>query len=383
MASALGIRIHGRYPVRRIAVLGSTGSIGVQALEVIRDSADLELHSILCSSSVGMITEQARDFDPGRVCVVNPPAGSECRGFITGPDSLEAAIDGADMVLNAIVGSQGLRASLLAAADDIPLALANKESLVVGGELLQDHISAGMVIPVDSEHSTVFRCLRGEDLTPGEILLTASGGSLRDVPLSELDSADPATVLAHPTWDMGARITVDSATMVNKAFEVIEAGWLFPGIPVDVVIHPQSVVHSLVRLTDGAWKALLGTPDMKIPVQYALAWPAGTLERISGDSPLDWGELSFEPVERRRYPAFGTVLDAGESGGTSPAVANASDEVAVGAFLEGRISFGGIGRIIERVLSRHTPAGISCLDDVLEADRWARDVASGEVANEC
>ncbi len=369
--------------MKRVAVLGSTGSIGVQALEVISGTDELELHSILCAKRADLLGSQARRFRPSKACIVDPPEGCDCSGFITGQDSLEAAIGGADIVLNAIVGSEGLRASLLTAQIGIPLALANKESLVVGGELLRKHISAGSVIPVDSEHSTVFRCLQGEERPADRILLTASGGSLRDVPLERIETATPSEVLEHPTWNMGARITVDSATMVNKAFEVIEAGWLFPGIPVGVLLHPQSVVHSLVRLEDGSWKALLGTPDMKIPIQYALLWPSGGLKRISHDSPLDWTELAFEPLDALRYPAFGIVLCAGESGGTCPAVANAADEVAVEAFLDGRILFGGIGEIIDSVLSDHVPGKITCLQDVLEADRWARTEAGKAVEKRC
>jgi 1-deoxy-D-xylulose-5-phosphate reductoisomerase len=369
--------------MRRVAVLGSTGSIGVQALELISSSKELELHSILCARSLDALEGQIREYSPRTACITDPPPGSATAGLVTGPDSLEAAIEGADIVLNAIVGSTGLSASILTASSGIPLALANKESLVVGGELLARFIASGMVVPVDSEHSTVFRCIRGEDSPVEEILLTASGGSLRDVPLEDLPSAGPGQVLAHPTWDMGARITVDSATMVNKAFEVIEAGWLFPGITVGVVMHPQSIVHSLVRLGDGAWKALMGNPDMKLPIQYALAWPDCSLEEVSSDRPCDWGELSFGPLDHGRYPAFGTVLQAGSQGGTCPAVVNAADEVAVGMFLDGRIGFGDIGRILDTVLSMHDPSPVTCLEDVTEADSWARETAATEAARIC
>jgi 1-deoxy-D-xylulose-5-phosphate reductoisomerase len=369
--------------MKRVAVLGSTGSIGVQALDVIRGSDRLTVHSLLCRSNVGLIASQSEEFDSALACVTDPPPGSDTRGMVTGAGALEAAVDGADMVLNAIVGSQGLRASLMAMDRDIPLALANKESLVVGGELLRDFLAAGSVVPVDSEHSTVYRCLMGEESPAGRIVLTASGGPLRTIPLDGIENASPADVLAHPTWEMGSRITVDSATMANKGFEVIEAGWLFPGIPVSVLVHPQSVVHSLVRLGDGSWKALLGSPDMRVPIQFALLHPDGGTSRISDDSPLDWGELTFEPLDGRRYPAFTAVMAAGQDGGTAPAVANAADEVAVQAFLEERIQFGGIARVIESVLSAHRRSEVTCLDDVLRADEWARREAAGMTGGKC
>jgi 1-deoxy-D-xylulose-5-phosphate reductoisomerase len=365
-----------------VAVLGSTGSIGVQALEVIDRSPELELYSVLCRSRGDLLNRQIDRYRPSAAFVTYPPEGYT-GSALTGPDSLERAVEGADIVLNGIVGSDGLRASLLAVEKDKPLALANKESLVVGGELLRDFISRGRLVPVDSEHSTVFRCLAGEERPVSRILLTASGGSLRNLPLDEVASATPAEVLAHPTWEMGPRITVDSASMVNKAFEVLEAGWLFPGIPAGVVLHTSSIVHSLVRLADGSWKALLGTPDMRIPVQFALLWPSGHLERISDDSPLDWPELTFAPLDNERYPAFGLVLRAGEEGGTAPAVANAADEVAVEAFLDEKILFGDIPGIIEEVLSTHDSRPLCSIEDVTDADSWARRTAARIVEEKC
>jgi len=367
--------------LKRVAVLGSTGSIGIQALEVISESPQLVLHSILCNSRTDILDRQIEEYEPSSAYVIESPkdySGSA----LSGRDVFQRAIDGADLVLNAIVGSAGLRASLLTAQNGLTLALANKESLVVGGELLREFIASGRVIPVDSEHSTIFRCLAGEHNASG-IILTASGGSLRDCPLENIGSATPSEVLNHPTWEMGARITVDSASMVNKAFEIIEAGWLFPGIPIDVVMHPQSIVHSFVLLEDGSWKALMGQPDMRIPIQYALKWPESDLSRISNDSPLDWKELTFKALESRRYPAFGSVVQASKDGGTSPAVANASDEIAVKAFLEGRIDFGTIASVIEAVLAKHDRGPISCFEDVLEADRWAREAAEEVVRSAC
>lgn len=361
---------------RRIAVLGSTGSIGVNALSVIERSPSLALHSIYCGSSLGSLTAQARRYRPSLAGIARPPQGVVPEGILAGPENLERLLQGADMVLNAIVGSAGLEASLLAQGMGIPLALANKESLVAGGELLRRHLSEGLVIPVDSEHSTVFRCLRGEDRPPRGIVLTASGGALREMPLASLRSATVQQVLAHPSWSMGARITVDSATMVNKAFEVTEARLLFPGVPVQVVVHPESVVHSLVETADGAWKALLGLPDMAVPISYALHWPDLEMPApATEESPLSWGALHFRPVEPERYPAYCAALDACEAGGTAPAAVNAADEEAVRAFLKGRIPFGAISEVIRGVLERHLPTPVDSYETFLEADSRARQLA--------
>lgn len=368
--------------IRKVAVLGSTGSIGTRALEIIQESPELELHSLLCNRNLDLLLKQKEQYYPSVTAIASPPG--ECPdGVITGEGILQRVIEGADTVLNAIVGSAGLRASLICRDRRITLALANKESLVVGGELLRDHLNAGCIIPVDSEHSTIFRCLHGEHRPVRSITLTASGGSARDIPLEKLQTAGADDILNHPTWDMGARITVDSATMVNKAFEVIEARWLFGGIPIDVVVHPQSIVHSFVRLEDGSWKALLGRPDMKVPIQYALQYPDRELELISDDNPLDWGALEFSELDGRRYPAFNIVLQAGQDGKTWPAAANAADEVAVAAFLARRISFGDITTVIEDVLAGHKASEITDLETVLEADMESRIEAEKIVRKLC
>ncbi len=362
----------------RVAVLGSTGSIGRQALDVIARSPGLSVWSLLCASSVNLMLEQADTCAPRVMGAVRADAAPE--GVVCGRNALDACIRGADVVLNCIVGSAGLRASLICSRLGLPLALANKESLVVGGHLLQDHIDAGKVVPVDSEHSTVFRCLEGERQPPLAITLTASGGALRDTALDDLPDATPEQVLAHPNWDMGARITVDSATMVNKAFEVIEAGWLFGrGADIDAVIHPQSVIHSLVRLADGTWKALMGSPDMRVPIQYALRYPSGGLQPLETDRPQDWPDLRLRPLDPRRYPAFRLVREAARKGQSHPVAANAADEVAVRAFLQKRIRFGAIARVIGRVLERHSARDIPDIETLEEADAEARELAAAEV----
>ncbi len=357
-------------------MLGSTGSIGVQALAVIEGSPSLALHSLYCGSSLSTLREQAKRFDPPRAGIATLPEGADGAGLFVGREHLPGLIDGADMVLNAIVGSAGLEASLLTQEMGIPLALANKESLVVGGELLLPHLEKGLVIPVDSEHSTVFRCLAGEDRPPRRIVLTASGGALRDMPVHEIATASVERVLSHPNWSMGARITVDSASMVNKAFEVIEARRLFPGIPVEVVVHPESIVHSFIETADGAWKALMGTPDMGVPISFALHWPALDIpEAPGGDHPLSWGALHFHPVDLERYPAYAAVLSAYDTGGTAPAAANAADEEAVKAFLLNRIHFGAVSLVIAEVLERYDAVPVTGFDVLKNADSIARQLA--------
>jgi len=361
---------------RRVAVLGSTGSIGVQALAVIEKSPSLVLHSVYCGSSLSILREQVERYDPALAGIATLPAGADGTGLLVGREHIPGLIGGADMVLNAIVGSAGLEASLLAQEAGIPLALANKESLVVGGDLLLQHLGKGLVIPVDSEHSTIFRCLAGEHRPPARIVLTASGGALRDMPACELATASVERVLSHPNWSMGSRITVDSASMVNKAFEVIEARRLFPGIPVEVVVHPESIVHSLVETADGAWKSLMGTPDMGLPISYALHWPALDIpETRGGDHPLGWGALHFRRVDPGRYPAYAAVLAAYDTGGTAPAAANAADEEAVKAFLSKRIPFGAVSEVISGVLSRFDAVPVTGFDVLEKADSHARQLA--------
>lgn len=359
---------------RKVAVLGSTGSIGTQALEIIQRSSELELHSIVCGSSIKILEEQKRSFSPSYAASVSQ-----------GDESLilARAVEGADIVLNAVVGSAGLKASLLAQKLGVPLALANKESLVVGAPLLRRHLDRGLVIPVDSEHSTVFRCLQGEKRPVRRITLTASGGSLRDMPLDEIRNAPVRKVLNHPTWNMGGRITVDSASMVNKAFEVLEARALFPHIPIDAVIHRSSIVHSLVESADGAWKALMGFPDMKIPISWALHYPDLPIEPEASESPLDWGFLNFQPLEQERYPAFTAVLEAGDLGGTAPAAANAADEVAIEAFLNEEIPFGEIAEVIRTTVNSIETVPLESFSQLLEADRSARVRARKAVEKSC
>ena len=367
---------------RRVAVLGSTGSIGTQALEIIHNDPELRLHSLLCGSNTRLLAEQVRAYSP-EIAAASKPDGPPSPDIVTGEGALAEAIEGADIVLNAIVGSAGLRASLICAERGIPLALANKESLVVGGHLLRGAVESGTLIPVDSEHSTIFRCLKNAAGTAESVVLTASGGSARSIPLDIIEDAGAEKILAHPTWNMGARITVDSATMVNKAFEVVEAGWLFPGLEIGVTLHPQSLVHSFVRLKDGSWMCLMGEPDMKVPIQYALKFPGCDLKNIASDHPADWKALTFGELEEERYPCFKMVTEACGRGASYPAAVNAADEVAVDAFVRGIIPFGGIAEVIREVVQSHSPREVEDYGSIMEADREARDRAERKVKELC
>ncbi|MBC7097606.1 1-deoxy-D-xylulose-5-phosphate reductoisomerase [Candidatus Bipolaricaulota bacterium] len=376
-------------PPRRLAILGATGSIGTQAIEVVRGlrarGEPFEIKVLAAGRRVEELSSLAREFQVELVCVAGPEEAARARALlpkgikvVCGPEGLmqAAAWPGVDLVLNALVGARGLRATLAALQAGKTLALANKESLVVGGELVLAASRPGQIIPVDSEHAALmqlFSGVRREELARAWI--TASGGPFRDRRPEELWEVTPEQALAHPTWRMGPRITVDSATLVNKAFEVIEARYLF-GLEweeIGVVLHPQSIVHALLELSDGSLLAQLAPPDMRIPIRAALVHPARlpppparlTLPRLS---------LSFFELPRDRFPAFWAVLEAGRKGGTAPAAANAADEVLVDAFLSRRIPFPTIAEGIEEVLSRHSPAPCE-LSAVEEADAWAREEA--------
>lgn len=338
-------------------------------------------------SNTGLLAEQAGRFGVARVAV-----GEEaypCPEFPAGVrvDAGEEALvalasdPDVDLVVNALVGSSGLRPAAAAVGAGKRMAIANKESLVMAGEVLTRTASAtgSELIPVDSEHSSLLRCLRGT--TGGEaagLVLTASGGPLRDMPAEEIPDASVEEVLSHPTWDMGPKVTVDSATLVNKAMEVVEARWLFdvPFEDIDVVIHKESVVHSLVRLSDGSLLAHLGPPDMRVPIQYALFYPEAPEAAFEECGLADLGSLSFEAVAPERYPCFGLVLDAARRGGTAAAIAAAADETAVESFLERRIRYGEIYDVIAETLDSVGARPASGLDDILEAAAEAGEVAA-------
>lgn len=374
---------------KNVAVLGATGSIGQNALEVIAASEG-RLRAVTLSghSRLDLLAQQAREHRP-RTIVSTDTQASDAYAWgrlpgglrrLTGHDGLEAAAieDEVDIVLAAIVGSAGLRSTWAALEAGKTVALANKETLVMAGsvigELLQK--SGGQIIPVDSEHGAVHQALRcGEPREVHRIVLTASGGPFRTWPLTQLSQITVSEALDHPTWNMGPKITVDSATMMNKALEIIEARWLFdmPSEQIDVVIHPQSVVHSLVEYVDGSIMAQLSPPDMKLPIQYALEYP----HRTDGVAQrLDWSEtwrLDFEPPDPERFPAIELGHECAQRGGTCGAVLNAANEAAVQAFLDGEIHFTEIVPACRSVLQSHNFEPRPSLSRLIELDRWARE----------
>ena len=376
---------------RRLVILGSTGSIGRSTVTVLRDHPDrFAVRALAAHSNVDVLEEQYREFRPEYLCLVDPEAASELKSrlknepvsVVVGEDDMIqlTSLDEVDIVLNGIVGAAGLRASVKTVETGKKLALANKESLVAGGPLFAEICQREdpQILPVDSEHSAIWQALRsGRRTEVRNIILTASGGPFRTLPAERFDGITPDQALAHPTWNMGRKITVDSATLVNKGLEVLEAVILFGLEPsrIKVVVHPQSIVHSMVEYIDSSVIAQLSAPDMCLPIACALFWP----ERVtSGYGRLDWSdvrELSFEPPDFERFPALKLAYEVAEAGGTAPAIYNAANEVAVEGFLEGAVRFTEIADIVRMSLDEipidHRPE----LEDILETDRKARQVA--------
>jgi 1-deoxy-D-xylulose-5-phosphate reductoisomerase len=375
--------------VKRVLILGSTGSIGTQALEVIGAADGLQVAGLSAESSWERVLAQARDHGVPTVAVADADSAEQATAawggqVLAGEDGIRELIveSKPDLVLNAVVGAAGLGPTIVALTEGIDLALANKESLVIGGELVMALAEAtdARILPVDSEHSALFQLIGAEPPgTVDRLVLTASGGPFRG--RTDLSEVTAKEALAHPTWEMGGRITIDSATLMNKGFEMIEAHHLF-GVPygrIDVVIHPQSIVHSLVHLNDGASLAHLGYPDMKVPISYALHFP----ERADVDVPtLDLasvGSLDFEQPDADTFACLRLAREAGEAGGTAPCVLNAADEVAVEAFLARRIPFTGITDVIQRTLEALPAAPVRHFEDLFDVDEAARELARGLV----
>jgi 1-deoxy-D-xylulose-5-phosphate reductoisomerase len=378
--------------MRTIAVLGSTGSIGVSTLDLVRRFPErFKVHGLVAGQNLKRLASQVKEFSPRFVAIKNEEDVTRLRKLLGG-NRVEvlfgqrgaAAVSTAhevDVVVAAIVGAAGLMPTLEAVRAGKEIALANKEALVMAGEIFVNTAKEKGVrlLPVDSEHSAIFQCLQGNRRDEvDKLILTASGGPFLRTPLKRLKRVTVTQALKHPNWKMGQKITIDSATMMNKGLEVVEARWEFDMDPrrIDVVIHPQSVVHSMVQYQDGSVIAQLGVPDMRIPIAYALAYP----HRLKGGwEALELtrhGELSFLSVDRRRYPALQLAYDALQEGGTMSAVLNASNEVAVAAFLQRQIGFRDIHRVIDRTMQGHVPQRPTAVEEVLEVDRWARDKAS-------
>ena len=379
-------------PTRGIAILGSTGSIGTQALEVVREQGQaLHVEVLSAQSNADLLVQQSLEFKPNAVVIGDTSKWKQVNDALfdagvkvySGAEALEQVVeaDGIDMILTAMVGSAGLKPTLRAIDAGKHIALANKETLVMAGELVMNAArKKGVDIhPVDSEHSAIYQCLAGEFHNPIErVILTASGGPFRGRSPESLVGVTKADALKHPNWDMGAKITIDSASLMNKGLEVIEAKWLFDVDPnqIDVVVHPQSIVHSCVQFEDGSIKAQLGLPDMKLPIQYALTYP----RRLQNDFPrfnfMDHPSLTFEKPDIETFRNLGLAFNALKEGGNAPAILNAANEVAVSRFLKDDIKFLDLPDVVEHALNRVTHQVKPTLDDLIASDEEARKVAS-------
>lgn len=376
----------------RIAILGSTGSIGTQTLDVVRRHPDrFEAYALVANNSVERLIAQAREFRPECVVINNPEHYARLKAELedlpikvfAGAEAVEQVVqmDSVDTVVTAMVGYAGLASTIAAIKAGKRIALANKETLVVAGELItelaQQHHSP--IIPVDSEHGAIFQCLAGEDIdSVSRLIITASGGPFRTFTKEKLATVTAADALHHPTWQMGAKITIDSASLMNKGFEVMEARWLF-GITadrIDVVVHPQSIVHSMVEFTDGSIKAQLGVPDMRLPIQYALSYPDRIESCVENVDFTKIGQLTFEQPDPERFPNLGLAFRALRQGGNMPCVLNAANEVVVRAFLDDRICFLEMSRTIERVMDRAEFLARPTYDDYEAIDRQTRIITS-------
>jgi 1-deoxy-D-xylulose-5-phosphate reductoisomerase len=378
---------------RRLLILGSTGSIGTQALDVCGRSEELELIGLSAEGSWEELVDQARVHNVARIALADEHAAARASEtwtegeVLAGPEGLVRLVveSGADLVLNALVGSAGLGPTVATLGEGIDLALANKESLVVGGELVTALAEAtgAQIIPVDSEHTALHQLLSGQP--PGvveRLTITASGGPFRGRVRSELEDVTVKQALAHPTWEMGGKITIDSATLMNKGLEVMEAHHLF-GTPydrIDVVVHPQSLIHGLIQLADGAMLAHLGPPDMRIAISYALHAGESVELPIAALDLAAVGELTFEKVDLDAFPCLRLAGEAARAGGTAPCVLNAANEIAVHAFLDGRLRFLAIAEVIERTLSQLGSEPVRSFESLYEADRQARALAQEAVA---
>jgi len=382
---------------KKVLILGSTGSIGLSALKVARDLPDrMEVVGLAAAKSAKVLAEQAREFRPKAVALFDEaglpelkaglPSGTACYAGAEGLIQLVAET-GADMVLVAIVGTQGLHPALAAIEAGKELAVASKEILVMAGAIVTEAAKRKNVpiLPVDSEHNAIFQCLHGE--TPQHIrrlILTASGGPFRKSPKEALREVTLEQALKHPTWSMGRKITIDSATMFNKGLEMIEAKWLFdvPMPQVDVVVHPQSIVHSLVEFVDGSQLAQLSHSDMCFPIQYAITYPARLPNTLRSLNLAEVGSLTFEAPDPDRFPALRLARQAGETCGTLPSVFNAANEIAVEAFIARTLRFDEIPACVEAVMDRHTLVSAPTLDTLIAADGWARQAAAECVRTE-
>ena len=377
--------------MKKLSILGSTGSIGKNTLEVVSRHPDkFKVVALAAGSSVLELEDQIRKFKPEVVAVFNETAADELKKkglpveVLAGEEGLieVSTLENIDMVVSAIVGSPGLVPTYAAIKAGKDIALATKEALVMAGKIVMAEAKARgvRIIPVDSEHSAVFQCLDGRDMDEVEkIILTASGGAFRSRPVSELATVTPAEALKHPNWDMGRKITIDSATLMNKGLEVIEAFWLFnvPLEKIDVVIHPQSIIHSMVSYVDGSVIAQMSTPDMKGPISYALAYPQRLGDILPALNLAEIRELTFEKPDLNKYPAITLTYDALRAGGTMPCVLNAANEAAVDAFLDEKIGYMDIAGVVSETMAGHKVLNADTIEEVIGVSNWARQKAEG------
>jgi len=378
--------------MKKICVLGSTGSIGCNTLDVVRNNPGrLQVKSLVAGSNIELLAKQAEEFKPDFVAVADPSMYSALKNALKGTgircgassEGVLASVEvpETDTVVAAIVGAAGLLPVMRSIELGRQICLANKETLVVGGSIVIDAAEkAGVnILPVDSEHSAIFQCLCGADQTPPEkIIITASGGPFRGWTREQLTAVTVEQALKHPNWSMGGKITIDSATLMNKGLEVIEAHWLFkvPYERIEVVVHPQSIIHSMVEFSDGSVIAQLGWPDMKLPIQYALSWPERWGPVLKKLDLASVGSMTFQEPDLKNFPCLEMAFEAGKAGGIMPCVLNAANEIAVSAFLNKKISFVEIAEIVENTIQSFRPGLTVCLDILMKADTEARQIAA-------
>ena len=376
--------------MKRLSILGSTGSIGKNTIEVITSHPDkFKVVGLAAKNNVQLLQLQIQTLKPEVVAVFDESAAATLRKMnlpveiLAGEQGLVrvATLENADMVVSAVAGSAGLVPTYEAIKAGKDIALATKETLVMaGGIIISEAAERGVrILPVDSEHSAVFQCLNGRDMNEVEkIVLTASGGPFLGKNISELDTVTPEEALRHPTWDMGRKITIDSATLMNKGLEVIEACWLFnlPPEKVEVIIHPQSIVHSMVKFIDGSVMAHMSVPDMKGPISYALSYPERLSDVLQALNLAEIRELTFEQPDAKKYPALSLAYDAIKTGGTTPCVLNAANEVAVEAFLDKKISFTSMARLVSRTMAEHKAIKAETIEETVNASNWAKGKAN-------
>jgi 1-deoxy-D-xylulose-5-phosphate reductoisomerase len=381
--------------VKELTILGSTGSIGTNTIRVIKASGDrLKVKYLTAGSNATLLIEQAKALQPKAVAIANEAKYKEVKEALTGRNiEILAGVDGirnissrtdTDLVLNSIVGASGLEPTYLALQAGKNIALSNKESLVMAGEIIMKLAADKnlQILPVDSEHSAIFQCLEGESKSSvSKLLLTGSGGPFRTRPANTFDTIQPEDALKHPTWTMGKKITIDSSTMMNKGLEVIEAKWLFD-VPVDhieVVIHPQSIIHSMVAFIDGSIKAQLGMPDMKLPIQYAIFYPQRQAVKWENTNFAQIGQMTFEAPDPNKFPCLQLAFDALKRGGTAPAILNVVNEEAVYAFLSGKIKYTAIAKLIEKALSKIKVTNSPDIHQILETVNLGKEFIKTEI----